>query len=95
MGSGTGSRPEGGESLADGEFHAQAAFIKQAEKSPEKSVVIVSHGDRSAALLRICSEYPDSQRGCVSQDVPTGSVNELILTITGWHTIEEGGQSFE
>ena len=55
-------RPEGGESLADGEFHAQAAFIKQAEKSPEKSVVIVSHGNMSAALLGYAANTPIPKR---------------------------------
>lgn len=87
-------RPEGGESLADGELRAKGGLKKLAEKFPEKSVMIVSHGDICAALLGYAANTPMPKR-YVTHDVPTGSVSELIMTDTGWHIIEEGRQPFE
>jgi len=87
-------RPEGGESLGDGEFRAKGGLEKLAEKFPEKSVVIVSHGDICAAFLGYAANTPMPKRN-VTHDVPTGSVSELIMTDTGWHIIEEGRQPFE
>lgn len=87
-------RPEGGESLADGESRAKAALKKLAEKFPEKSVVIVSHGDICAALLGYAANTPLPKR-YVTHDVPTGSVSEFHMTDKGWHIIEAGRQSFE
>lgn len=87
-------RPEGGESLADGESRAKAAVKKLAEKFPEKSVVIVSHGDICAALLGYAANTPMPKR-YVTHNVPTGSISEFLMTDKGWHIIEEGRQSFE
>ncbi len=87
-------RPEGGESLADGESRAKAAVKKLAEKFPEKSVVIVSHGDICAALLGYAANTPMPKRN-VTHNVPTGSISEFLMTDKGWHIIEEGRQSFE
>ncbi len=87
-------RPEGGESLADGELRAKGRLNKLAENFPEKTVVIVSHGDICAALLGYAANTPMPKR-YVTHDVPTGSVSEFIMTDTGWHIIEEGRQPFE
>ncbi|GJL70333.1 MAG: hypothetical protein NPIRA06_29680 [Nitrospirales bacterium] len=55
-------RPEGGESLSDGEFGAKGSLKNLAKKNPEKSVVIVSPDDICAALLSLsCSPNPSSQ----------------------------------
>ncbi len=87
-------RPEEGESLSDGEFRARGSLNKLVGKFPEKSVVIVSHGDICAALLGYAANIPMTKR-YGNHDVPTGSVSEFIMTNTGWHIIEEGRQSFE
>ena len=87
-------RPEGGESLADGESRAKAAVKKLAEKFPEKSVVIVSHGDICAALLGYAANIQMPKR-YVTHNVSTGSISEFLMTDKGWHIIEEGRQSFE
>ena len=87
-------RPEGGESLADGESRAKAAVKKLAEKFPEKSVVIVSHGDICAALLGYAANTQMPKR-YVTHNVSTGSISEFLMTDKGWHIIEEGRQSFE
>jgi len=87
-------RPEGGESLSDGEFRAKGSLNKLAEKFLGKSIVIVSHGDICAALLGYAGNTPMPKR-FVTHNVPTGSVSELNITDTGWHVIEEGRQPFE
>lgn len=87
-------RPEGGESLSDGEFRAKGSLNKLVEKFPEKSVVIVSHGDICAALLGYAANTPMPKR-FVTHDVPTGSVSEFIMTNTGWHIFEEGREAAE
>lgn len=87
-------RPEGGESLGDGEFRATGGLKKLAEKFPEKSVVIVSHGDICAALLGYAANTPMPKR-YVTHNVSTGSISEFLMTDKGWHIIEEGRQSFE
>ena len=59
-------RPEGGESLSDGEIRARGALEKLAEQFAGQAVAIVSHGDICAALLGFCSEYADTQSVCHS-----------------------------
>ena len=87
-------RPEGGESLSDGEFRAKGSLNKLVEKFPEKSVVIVSHGDICAALLGYAANTPMPKR-YVTHDVPPGSVSEFIMTNRGWHIFEEGREAAE
>lgn len=87
-------RPEGGESLADGELRAKGSLEKLAGNFPGKAIVIVSHGDICAALLGYAENIPMSKR-YASHNVPTGSVSEFIMTHTGWYVIEEGRLPFE
>lgn len=87
-------RPEGGESLLDGEIRAKNALNRLSERFYGMAVVIVSHGDICAALLGHAENAPMSKR-YVLHNVPTGSVSELIMTDTGWHVLEEGRQPFE
>ncbi|MBA3611330.1 MAG: histidine phosphatase family protein [Nitrospirales bacterium] len=87
-------RPEGGESLSDGEIRAKGALNKLTESFPGNAVVIVSHGDICAALLGYAENIPMSKR-YARHNVPTGSVSVFIMTHTGWYVIEEGRQLFE
>ncbi|HBP90756.1 MAG TPA: histidine phosphatase family protein [Nitrospirales bacterium] len=50
--------PEGGESLSDREFRDKASLNTLVGKFPEKSVVIVSHGDMCVALLGYTANTP-------------------------------------
>jgi probable phosphoglycerate mutase len=87
-------RPEGGESLSDGEIRARGALEMLAEKFAGKAVAIVSHGDMCAALLGFAQNTSIPNRYATHQ-VPTGSVSEFILTDTRWFVIEVGRQPIE
>lgn len=82
-------RPEGGESMSDGEIRAREAVEKLAERFAGKAIAIVSHGDICAALLGFARNTPIPDRYATHQ-VPTGSVSEFILTDTEWHIIAKG-----
>lgn len=87
-------RPEGGESLSDGEIRAKGALKKLAERFPKMAVVLVSHGDMCAALLGHAENTPMSRR-YATHNVPPGSVSEFIMTNAGWHIFEEGREATE
>ncbi|MEX2493621.1 MAG: histidine phosphatase family protein [Nitrospirales bacterium] len=87
-------RPEGGESMSDGEIRARGALKKLAERFAGQAVAIVSHGDICAALLGFAQNTPIFNRYTAHQ-VPTGSVSEFIITDTGWFVIDVGRQPSE
>jgi broad specificity phosphatase PhoE len=84
-------RPEGGESMSDGEIRARGALEKLAERFAGKAIAIVSHGDICAALLGFARNTPIPDRYATRQ-VPTGSVTEFIITDIGWFVLEVGRQ---
>jgi broad specificity phosphatase PhoE len=87
-------RPEGGESMSDGEIRARGALEKLAERFAGTAIAIVSHGDICTALLGFAQNTPIFNRYTAHQ-VPTGSVSEFIITDTGWFVIDVGRQPSE
>jgi broad specificity phosphatase PhoE len=87
-------RPEGGDSMSDGEIRTRGALEKLAERFAGQAVAIVSHGDICAVLLGFARNTPIPHRYATHQ-VPTGSVSKFILTDTGWFVIEVGRQLYK
>ncbi len=83
------SRPEGGESLADGVARATGAIDELAREYPAQAVTIVTHGDICAALLGQAVNTPISKRYKL-HDVATGSASEIIITDSGWYLLSQG-----
>jgi len=81
-------RPEGGESLGDGLARAVAYLEAAARETPGATLVVVSHGEISAALLSHAAGV-SPLTGYEQHFVREGTLSEIALTPTGFELLAE------
>ncbi len=82
-------RPPGGESLGDGLARAVRFLEAIGRTAPGTTLVVVSHGEITAALLsRAAGMSP--LRGYADHFVGEGTISDLVLTAEGWELLAKG-----
>lgn len=82
-------RPPGGESLGDGLARAVQFLEAIGRTAPGTTLVVVSHGEITAALLsRAAGMSP--LRGYADHFVGEGTISDLVLTAEGWELLAKG-----
>jgi probable phosphoglycerate mutase len=82
-------RPPGGESLGDGLERAVRFLEVIGRTAPGTTLVVVSHGEITAALLsRAAGVSP--LRGYADHFVGEGTISDLVLTAEGWELLAKG-----
>jgi probable phosphoglycerate mutase len=81
-------RPEGGESLADGLARAAADLDARAAAAPGTAIVVVTHGEITAAL-RSRAAGISPLAGHESNFVPEATVSEVAITPHRWQLLSK------
>ena len=87
--SGRDPRPSGGESLEDAQARAVAALDAIAQEAPGTTVVVVTHGEITAALLSKAAGV-SPLAGYDANFVGEGTISDVAIGADGWELLAKG-----
>jgi len=82
-------RPEGGEALADGLARAAGFLEEIARTAPGTTLVVVTHGEITAALLSKAAGV-SPLAGYQANFVDEGTISDVGVSAEGWHLYARG-----
>ncbi len=79
-------RPNGGESLEDGQKRVVENLKQRAKEASDQAIVVVTHGDICSAILAYANSSTITSAYDVNR-VDTGSVSEIIISEGEWKSL--------